>query len=342
MKRTAVLTGPHFREHDPGPGHPESPARIFAVEQALTDWQGPRLEEMPPRAATENEILGVHRPEVHARIRATADAEHSRIDADTATSARSFEVAKLAAGGLLELVDRIGEGSLRNGFACVRPPGHHATAEQSMGFCLFNNVAIAARHLRQRYERVAIVDFDVHHGNGTEAIFYDDPSVLYLSLHQYPFYPGTGAASDLGREAGLGFNVNIPFTAGTGDAAYDLVFAELLVPILRTFAPEFVLVSAGFDAHHQDPLGGLQVTDQGYGNMMDQLMRIAEEYAGGRLAAVLEGGYDLDALQSSFTSVLESLTRPTPGRQAGAGKTAALNALREILEPHWDFEGPRR
>jgi acetoin utilization deacetylase AcuC-like enzyme len=337
MRRTAVVTDARFREHNPGAGHPESPARILAVERALADWQGAALARTVPRLATESEILSTHQPQLHGRIRATEGAAHTRIDSDTATSERSFEVAQLAAGGLLELVESIAEGSIRNGLACVRPPGHHATAERSMGFCLFNNVAIAARQLRQRYQRVAIIDFDVHHGNGTESIFYDDPSVLYISLHQYPFYPGTGAATDLGRDAGLGFNVNIPFAAGTGDAAYELVFAELLVPILRSFAPEFVLVSAGFDAHLRDPLGGLEVTERGYQKMMNHLMSVAEEYADGRLAAVLEGGYNLETLQTSTSVLLESLTHPAPSRAVGIGKTAALDGLRELLAPHWSL-----
>lgn len=335
---TSILIDPRFREHDPGRGHPERPERIQVLEEMLADWTGPRLDRIEPRLAEAGEIQTAHSASLFDRVRETDGVDHSRIDADTATSARSYEVALLAAGGFLQTVDAVIDGVAKNAFAFVRPPGHHATGSQSMGFCLFNNVAVAAKHLRARgYERVAIVDFDLHHGNGTEAIFYDDPSVLYASLHQYPYYPGTGAAEDLGTGAGRGYTVNIPFSAGVGDAGYLLAFDEILCPVLQQFQPEFLLISAGFDCHARDPLGGMQVTEAGVAGMADRLLRVADEICDGRLAAVLEGGYDLNAIRSSAQTMLEAMAR---GPSSGANRdaevdTEALEPLKAILRPHW-------
>lgn len=336
--RTNILIDPRFRDHDPGRGHPERPDRIAVLEDLLGSWTGPALERVEPRLAEEDEIKAAHTAELFERIRETEGIDRSRIDGDTATSARSYEVALLAAGGLLQTVDAVADGSAANAFAFVRPPGHHATTAQSMGFCLFNNVAVAAKHLRARgYERIAIVDFDLHHGNGTEAIFYDDPSVLYASLHQYPYYPGTGAAQDLGVDAGEGFTVNVPFSAGVGDAGYLLAFDEILCPILRQFQPDFLLVSAGFDCHRRDPLGGMQVTESGVVGMTRRLLDVSREVSGGRFAAVLEGGYDLDAIRSSAEAMLrematapEALSAPT---ETPDGE--ALAPLKDILRPYW-------
>ncbi len=336
--KTSILIDPRFQEHDPGRGHPERPDRIAVLEDLLLSWQGPPLDRIEPRLATPDEIQTAHSEDLFERIRQTDGIDHSSIDADTATSARSFEIALLAAGGLIETVDAVADGAADNAFAFVRPPGHHATDMQSMGFCLFNNVAVAAKHLRARgFERVAIVDFDLHHGNGTEAIFYDDPNVLYASLHQYPYYPGTGAAGDLGRDAGTGFTVNVPLSAGVGDAGYLLAFDQVLCPILRQFEPNFLLVSAGFDCHHRDPLGGMQVTEPGVVGMADRLLAVAREVCEGRLAAVLEGGYDLSAIRTSAEAMLiEMATAPARADVAPEHvDTEALEPLKEILRPHW-------
>jgi len=336
--RTGILIDPRFREHDPGRDHPERPDRIAVLEDLVHDWRGPALERIAPRLATAEEVCSAHTPELLARIRETEGELHARIDADTATSERSYEVALLAAGGLLEVTDAVACGAVDNAFAFVRPPGHHATAERAMGFCLFNNVAIAARHLRRRgCERVAIVDFDLHHGNGTEAIFYDDPSVLYVSTHQYPYYPGTGAATDVGRGEGEGFTVNVPFSAGVGDAAYLLAFDEVIDPVLRQFAPDFVLVSAGFDCHRRDPLGGMRVSEDGFIGMMRRLLEVARDVSGGRLAAVLEGGYDLDAIRSSAEASLGQMVRAGDARSVEPNEHdgEAIEPLKHILRPYW-------
>ena len=337
--RTAIVVDPRYRDHDPGAGHPERPERLLSVESVIHDWHGAPLERVDARVAAEDEIRAAHTDDLYARIRDTQRVARARIDADTTTCDRSFETALLAAGGLLELTDAVATRAYRNGFAFVRPPGHHATAAQAMGFCLFNNVAVAARHLQLKhgYERIAILDWDLHHGNGTEAIFYDDPSVLYVSLHQYPFYPGTGAVTDVGRGPGLGFNVNVPFGAGVGDEGYLLAFEEILAPVLRQFAPQFVLVSAGFDCHWRDPLGGMQVTEKGFVGMTRSLLQVAEEVADGRLVAVLEGGYDLEAIRGSTAAVLDELTHGARGHAPATHHTHAFDRLRDVLAPHWQL-----
>ncbi|MEW6268869.1 MAG: histone deacetylase [Thermodesulfobacteriota bacterium] len=336
--RTAIVIDPRFREHDTGPGHPERPERLLAIEDLLHGWRGAPLERVTPRVAHDDEIRAAHTDDLLERIRRTQSSPHARIDADTTTSARSFEVALLAAGGLLELVDAVATRAYANGFAFVRPPGHHATASQAMGFCLFNNVAVAAQHLRRKHglERIAIIDWDLHHGNGTEAIFYDDPSVLYVSLHQFPLYPGTGAATDIGRGAGLGYTINVPFGAGVGDEGYLRAFSEIILPILRKYAPQFILVSSGFDCHWRDPLGSMQVTEKGFLGMARGLLDLANEVADGRIAAVLEGGYDLDAIRGSTEAVLTELGRPAPRSEHASERTRAFDGLRRILAPHWD------
>jgi len=336
--RTSVLIDPRFKEHDPGRGHPERPDRIAVLEDLLDRWAGPPCHRLEPRPATADEIRAVHSADLYEQIRRTAGVAHCQIDGDTATSSRSYEIALLAAGGFLQVVDAVADAAASNGFAFVRPPGHHATPNRSMGFCLFNNIAVGARHLRRRgIERVAIVDFDVHHGNGTEAIFYDDPSVLYASLHQFPYYPGTGAATDVGRGAGEGFTLNVPFAAGVGDAGYLAAFDEIISPVLRQFAPGFLLVSAGFDCHHRDPLGGMQVSETGILAMTRRLLDVAHEVCAGRLAAVLEGGYDLGALRSSAEAMLTGLAAAPGAPDPTGGRSHALEPLRRILRPYWDL-----
>ncbi len=335
--RTAIVLDPRFRAHDPGAGHPERPERLLTIEDLIHGWRGAPLERVSARIAADDEIRSAHTPELLAKIRQTQHVARARIDADTTTCDRSFETALLAAGGLIELVDAVATRAFANGFAFVRPPGHHATATDAMGFCLFNNVAVAAKHLQAThgFERIAIIDWDLHHGNGTEAIFYDDPSVLYVSLHQYPYYPGTGAVTDTGRGDGLGYTINVPFGAGVGDEGYLLAFEEILAPVLRQFAPQFVLISAGFDCHWRDPLGGMQVTEKGFVGMTRSLLSVAEEVAGGRLVAVLEGGYDLDAIRASTEVVLDELSHGARGHAASPQRSPAFDRLRDVLRPHW-------
>jgi acetoin utilization deacetylase AcuC-like enzyme len=296
---------------------------------------------LAPRLATDAELARVHAAELIALVDASSGRPRVDFDADTTTSAASSEAARLAAGSVIELCDAVLAGAVDNGVALVRPPGHHAERDRAMGFCLYNNVAIAAQALRAGgVARVAIVDWDLHHGNGTQHIFEDDPSVLYVSTHQYPFYPGTGGAAEVGRGAGAGRTLNVPCPAGFGDAEFAALFDELIEPVLRQFAPEFVLVSAGFDCDVRDPLGGLRLTPAGIARMARSLVALAGECAGGRIVAVLEGGYDLGALVDGMGALLEALKGapvPRSSLDAGAGRRAdaVLARVRAAHAPYW-------
>jgi len=292
------------------------------------------------REASDEELARVHTPELIARIEDTRGTPHTRFDPDTAASAASCEAARLAAGGLIDLCEAVCAGEVANGIALVRPPGHHAERERAMGFCLFNNVAVAAQALRARgVGRIAIVDWDLHHGNGTQHAFEHDPDVLYVSTHQYPFYPGTGAAEEVGVGAGMGRTLNVPCPAGFGDGELTAIFDDLVVPALRVFAPEFLLVSAGFDCDGRDPLGGLQVTPAGIAAMARACAQVARETARGRIVAVLEGGYDLGALTDGIEVVVEEWrdrATPVPAAQTGDPRRAAplIEHVRRIHTPH--------
>jgi acetoin utilization deacetylase AcuC-like enzyme len=338
--KTGVVIDERYTAHETGDGHPERPGRITTLLQMLAAHSAPDLVRIDPRPATAEEIALNHDAEHVGRVAATAGRPFFAFDADTPTGRRSYETALLAAGGLIELVDAIMAGVVQNGFALVRPPGHHAERGRAMGFCLFNNVAIAARLLRQRHglERVLIVDWDLHHGNGTQHSFYDDPSVLYASTHQYPFYPGTGAAEEVGIRGGEGCTVNVPLRAGAGDPELVEAFARVVVPVARQFRPDFVLVSAGFDCHRRDPLGGLTATERGIAELARQLLVVAHECADGRLAAVLEGGYDLTAIRDSVAQVLEvlggaGLGEPIPTLPAGP----ATERIVAVQRRYWDL-----
>jgi acetoin utilization deacetylase AcuC-like enzyme len=338
--KTGIVIDERYTAHETGDGHPERPGRITTLMEMLAAHRNANLVRIDPRPATAEDIALNHGAEHIERVAATAGRARFAFDADTPTGRRSNETALLAAGGLLELIDAIMAGVVDNGFAFVRPPGHHAERDRAMGFCLFNNVAIAARALRQRHglERVLIMDWDLHHGNGTQHSFYDDPSVLYVSTHQYPFYPGTGAADEVGIGGGEGYTVNIPLRAGNGDPELVEAFARVIVPVARQFRPEFVLVSAGFDCHRRDPLGELTATEEGIAEMARQLLAVAHECAGGRLAAVLEGGYDLTAIRDSAAKVLDGLggsgiREPIPAVSAGPTTERVLALQRR----YWDL-----
>ena len=236
---------------------------------------------------------------------------------DTPISPESYEVALAAAGGVLGAVDAVMEKKIRNAFCAVRPPGHHATEDTAMGFCIFNNVAVATRYIQKQYNlsKILIVDWDVHHGNGTQAAFYDDPTVLYFSVHQYPFYPGTGSEAEKGNGKGLDHTINVPLPAGSGDSDYVRVFQERLRPAALAFSPDFVLISAGFDAHESDLLGSMKVTAQGFAKLTDVVKKIAEKCCAGRLVSVLEGGYHLEGLADSVEAHIRVLMRDPASRE---------------------------
>jgi acetoin utilization deacetylase AcuC-like enzyme len=338
-ERPLVLRDLRYREHRAPGSHPERPARLDAIDRALEPLSD-RLVDLEPRPAHPEEILRAHsRPHLEALEDLSGRA--GRLDADTYVSPRSLEIATLAAGGSVDLARRIARGEARRGFALVRPPGHHAEASRAMGFCLLNNVAIAARALEadEGVERIAIVDWDVHHGNGTQHLFEAERDVLFVSLHQFPFYPGTGAAQEMGSGPGAGFTVNLPLSAGCGDGEYLSAFDAIVLPVLREFGPEILLVSAGFDAHERDPLAGMRVSTGGFAAMAERLRTAADDLCDGRLALLLEGGYDLEALGESVSAVLDRLSGPEkppipePPREAALPSWIA--SLRETHSAHW-------
>jgi acetoin utilization deacetylase AcuC-like enzyme len=305
--KTAVGTGfvydAIYLKHDTGAGHPERPERLTAIVDRLQ--QKGLLQDLvrvKPSAASLEWLTTVHTPEYVQRVRKSCQAGTGYVDTPDAPASRdSYEVALSAAGGVLSAVDTVMDGTVKNAFCAIRPPGHHALKDHAMGFCLFNNVAIAAKYIQKKHKlaKVLIVDWDVHHGNGTQAIFYDDPSVFYFSIHQSPFYPGTGGAEEKGTGKGLGFTHNVPLAAGCGDAEYKKVFEEELKPAAAAFKPDFVLVSAGFDSAKDDLLGRMKVTPAGFSELTRIVKGIAEQYCQGRLVTVLEGGYNLESLAAS-------------------------------------------
>ena len=311
MGKTGLVYHPAYLGHDMGAGHPESPNRLRAIMQQLEQsGTAARLTMIAPREAEDEWIMPIHTPAYLSMLKTNAPASgRLSLDPDTSMSPGSLTAAYLAAGGVLAAVDAIMNKQVEHVFCAVRPPGHHAEAGRAMGFCLFNNVAIAARYVQKKYglKRVLIVDWDVHHGNGTQHSFEDDPSVLFFSTHQFPHYPGTGRESERGRGAGEGFTINVPMEAGEGDEEYRAVFRKSLVPAADAFKPEFVIVSAGFDAHKDDPLASMGLTEEGYADLTGIVAGIAKRHAEGRILSSLEGGYNLTALAASVDRHIQAL-----------------------------------
>jgi len=316
--KTAFLYSPVFLEHAEE-DHPESPERLQAIMRGLEETHLlSRLVALEPVPATESHILAVHSREHFARVKSLVARGGGHFDADTYANARSFDTAMLAAGALVRAVDAVMAREINNAFALVRPPGHHATAHRAMGFCLFNNIAIAAQHAleRHRLERVMIVDFDVHHGNGTQDIFYQTARVLYCSTHQFPHYPGSGNWDEIGEGEGRGFTLNVPLPPRVGDEGFQRIFDDLLFPAAMRYRPQLILVSAGYDAHWSDPLAMENLSIAGYGMMAHTLVEMANDLCDGRIIFALEGGYNLPALAhgvaASFRAMLGDADMPDP------------------------------
>jgi acetoin utilization deacetylase AcuC-like enzyme len=313
----AVLEDPRFREHAGPRGHPERPERLAAVASAIAERSEP-LVRVASRRADDAELLRVHAPEHLRLLRSASGRAPLQLDADTYLGPRSVEVAELAAGGLVDLAGAVVRGDADCGLAAVRPPGHHAEAGRAMGFCLYNNVAIAARALQAEHgvDRVLIFDWDVHHGNGTQHSFEDDASVLYFSTHQFPYYPGTGDFGEAGVGRGLGTTVNVPMPAGCGDSEYVGAVQRLFAPVARWFRPDVVLVSCGFDAHREDPLAAMELSAEGFLAMAALVRAEAEALCGGRVVFALEGGYAIQGLVEGTRSVLGAALCPEAPRIA--------------------------
>jgi acetoin utilization deacetylase AcuC-like enzyme len=338
MGRPVYLSHPASLEHDTG-SHPERAGRIVAIERELArhDWLGLERVEAP-RVAAET-LTAVH-PAPYVReigeLCLSASSAPVAIDSDTLVGEASYEAALRAAGGAVRLVDLLLTGEAPTGLSALRPPGHHAEPSRAMGFCLFDNVAVAAQHALDAHglERVLVLDWDVHHGNGTNAAFHASPAVLFVSLHEWPLYPGTGPASDVGSGAGVGYTVNLPVSAGAGDALYASLLEHVAVPLARAYEPQLILISAGFDAHRDDPLAGVELTAGGFAALTGTVRRLAAELEV-PVGAVLEGGYDLTALAGSTAAMLRVLTASDPPPAADVPLVPQARAAAARLAGHW-------
>jgi acetoin utilization deacetylase AcuC-like enzyme len=343
---TGIIQDPVYLEHLEGFPHIESPQRLEVLWALLEDSFMDRVKAIAPRSATDKELSYIHTPDYIRRIRSTVGKRAVSLDYDTKTTAKSHEAAIKAVGGLFALVDALLAGTIDNGLALIRPPGHHAEAHRAMGFCLFNQVALAAEYGRRRHglKKILIVDWDLHHGNGTQHSFWDSDQVLYFSTHQSPYYPGTGAIDEVGGPKARGYTVNVPISGGYKDADFAQIFERILRPISRQFQPELILVSAGFDIYYQDPLGAQQVTPKGFARMTRILMQLAQEACQDRLLLSLEGGYHLEGLSLSVEAVLkelmgESLLSPKEQQPDGRPDLPIVQKVWAIQKNYWKKDG---
>jgi len=344
MSKVGIVLDKLYVDHDNGMGHPESQERILAIVDMLKFTKlFDEVVRIEPRDATREEITLVHTPEHYDNIASTKGRPKVFLDADTSTCPVSFDAALRAAGGMISAIDSVLSGEVDRAFPLVRPPGHHAEADRAMGFCLFNNVAVGAAYLTEvkGLERVLVIDWDIHHGNGTQHIFYDTSKVLYFSTHQYPFYPGTGAAEEVGSGEGKGYTVNVPMEPGMGDDEFIRIFEEILKPIIDQYKPEFILVSAGFDIYFEDPLGGMKVSPEGFAKLTRLLTDEADKICDGKIVFLLEGGYNLDGLWISTKEVIEELLdKKKTEYKLSVSETnvdSLIDNIKKIYSDYWEF-----
>jgi acetoin utilization deacetylase AcuC-like enzyme len=343
LVQTGIIFDDLFLEHDTGPYHPECKERLIAIGEGLKAYRfAEHFLRLKPRPASGQELNLVHPLPYISKIRNSAGKPFTHFDSDTVASSRSYEVALNAVGSILEMLDVLFSSEIQNGFVFVRPPGHHAEPNRAMGFCLFSNVAIAAAYALQKFRlsRILVIDFDVHHGNGTQNVFYDRREVLYVSTHQSPLYPGTGDFSEIGSGPGKGFTVNLPLPAGTGDSTYNLIFQRIVSAIAESYRPELILVSAGFDAYTEDPLAGMNVSPSGFGAIAHTILKLADKLCQGKVIFVLEGGYHLAGLQRCVIHVLDELTgngHHSSQWEATSTFESALRSSRASMASYWEF-----
>jgi acetoin utilization deacetylase AcuC-like enzyme len=339
FERVKLFFDPLMIEHDTGPGHPEQPDRLRAIRDRLRGANHSFVDWCEPEAATRDDVERIHTSSHVDQVEALRGGS-GRLDPDTVVSPRSVEAAYLAAGAAIGAVDASHSVDDSTAFALVRPPGHHAESDRAMGFCLFNNIAIAADYATAElgYSRVLVLDWDVHHGNGTHYSFYDRKDVFVFNTHRSPFYPGTGDVEEMGRSNGSGYTLNIPMPGGMGDGDYRHAFETVLEPVMEQYEPQLVLVSAGFDSHEQDPLGGMNVTSEGFGALCRRAMQIAKDHADGRIALVLEGGYDLDGLAESVEACVAALNGAPFAIDAEPSEAGqrAVGTARQYAARQWD------
>jgi len=343
-QKTAVVRDEIYLQHLTGNNHPESHNRLKVVYEMLEDddIKG-KYKILSPRPATQEELELNHSLDYINQVAATAGHSFSMLDPDTTTSPRSWDAAQTAVGGILVAIDGVMEGKVENVFALVRPPGHHAERSKGMGFCLFNNIAVGAHYARQKYhlDRILIVDWDLHHGNGTQNAFYEDPHVLYFSTHQYPYYPGSGSFNEDGKAEGKGFTVNVPLPGGQGDLDFAGIYQEILRPVASEFKPQLILVSAGYDIYFQDPLGAMEVTPEGFATLTSLIMDMAQlPSCQGKIVITLEGGYHLGGLRESVKATLKELTGYSilsGSERKGKQLSNAKEIIRKVKGIHKEF-----
>ena len=309
MKKIGIVKDDLFLKHTNGPQHPECPERLESINSMLeSSGLIKNLEVLPPVDATEEQILRTHTEQYFNTVKDTKGVEVYKFDPDTSSNAYTYDAAMRGSGGFLASIDKVLNDELDYSFAFPRPPGHHAEKDRAMGFCFFNHVAVAASHLLSKgLDRVLVIDWDIHHGNGTQHIFYDNPNVLFFSIHQFPFYPGTGSLDEYGKEDGEGYTVNLPVPPMLGDTDYNKLFELILTPVIEQYKPQYILVSAGFDAYFVDPLGNMQITESGFAQLTRYVMNASDKYCEGKLSLVLEGGYNVMGLASITKVVIEEL-----------------------------------